>query len=328
VKVLIFRSAAFGDCLVTTPVLRYLRSQGHELYVVTSERGMQVFKNNPNIHKLIKHDEGVKIENLADHIEWLQRKNHCERVIDFSESIEVALSQHPRGPDYKLPKYERIARFNRNFYEYSFEHCQESWDGVSIKPELFFDESELKEARKHLKDDHFNVLVGLSGSGNNKCYPRIMDLCNQISQDYPKVHIITVGDLKCQILEDSIEGNVTKLSGNIPMRTSMALTGLVDLVISPDTGLLHASGCYPTPKIGLLGHNTIECITKHFENDYSLEADPKLAPCAPCMFLIYNMKLQCPLNPITNSSICMSDGLPQETVYKRFTEVYTKYAGF
>jgi len=321
-KILIFRSAAFGDCLVITPVLRYLKFQGHELYVVTSKRGMEVFKNNPHIHKLIQHDENIKVEHLAEHIGWLQRKNHCERVIDFSESIEVALSQHPRGPNYKLPKQERIARFNRNFYEYSFEHIGEDWKGVNLTPELFFSEHELDDARRHLKSGSFNILVGLAGSGSNKCYPWMMDLCNQISKDYPDVHIITVGDVKCQILEDAMEGNITKLSGNIPMRQSMALTKLVDLVIAPDTGIAHATGAHGTTLICLLGHNTRECITKHFLNDYSIEADLVLAPCAPCLFLIYDMKLQCPLNPVTNSSICMADGIPMDKVYTRFKEVY------
>lgn len=323
-RILVFRSGAFGDVLCTTPVIRHLFSQGHKIVYVTSERGMQVLKNNPHIEKLLKHDEAVKTELLEEHVEWLKRKNHCDRIINFSESIEVALSQHPRGADYKLTKPERIARFNRNFYEYSFEHAGEKWDGVDLKPELFFDKSELDEASKHLKPGQFNVLIGLSGSGTNKAWPWIMDLCNQISKDYQDVHFITVGDVKCQLLEDSMEGNMTKLSGNIPMRISMALTSIVDLVISPDTGLLHASGCYSTPKIGLLGHNTIECITKYFDNDYSIEADRKLAPCSPCLFLIYNMKLQCPLNPTTQSSICMADGIQPETVYKRFTEVYAK----
>ena len=152
-----------------------------------------------------------------------------------------------------------------------------------------------------------------------------MDVCNQIGKDYPNVHVITVGDLKCEILED-IETpdltNVTKLSGKIPMRTSMALTGLVDLVISPDTGIIHASGCYDTPKIGIFGHTTIEMISKHFTNDYSLEADTDLAPCSPCSLLIYDMRQQCPLNFDTHSSICLADGQPPQRVYNRFKEVY------
>ncbi len=327
-KILIFRTGAYGDSVVVTPLVRYLHSKGHQIFYCAGDRGEEVLKNNPHIEKLIPHDDKVKNELLGEHIAWLARKYHCERIIDLNESIEVALSQHPRSADYKLPKKERIARFNRNFYEYCFEHANESWDStVNFKPELFFDDSEIIEANKYLKPDCFNLLIGLSGSGNNKAYPWMMDLCNNIGKTHPNVHIITVGDLKCQILED-IETpdltNVTKLSGKIPMRISMALTSLVDLVISPDTGLLHASGCYPTPKIGLLGHNTKECITKHFQNDYSIESDEKLAPCSPCLYMIYDMKQQCPLNPITQSSICMADGIPLQTVYNKFLEVYDK----
>ena len=282
-----------------------------------------MLKNNPHVFKILPHDKTVKNELLGEHMEYLMRKHHCERLIDLNESIECAISQHPRSPNYKLPKKERLARFNRNFYEYCFEFAGEKWDGVDLKPELFFDKSELDEARKHLKDGCFNLLIGLSGSGNNKAYPWMMDLCNNIQKTHQNVHIITVGDIKCQLLEDAIDDvNITKLSGNIPMRTSMALTSMVDLVISPDTGLLHASGCYDTPKIALLGHNTHEHISKHFSHVYPIEADEKLAPCAPCSLMIYNMKSQCPLSPITGGSVCMADGIPLQVVYDRFLEVY------
>lgn len=324
-KILVFRCGAFGDMLVTVPLIRHLHNQGHQIVYVTTDRGNQVLKNNPYVTKIVQNDETVKNELLGEHMQWLMRKHHCERLIDLNESIECAISQHPRSPNYKWPKKERLARFNRNFYEYCFEHAKEPWDDkVDFKPELFFDKKEMEQARGYLKPG-FNLLVGLSGSGNNKAWPYTMDLCNNIGATHPDVHIITVGDMKCKILED-IETpdlkNVTYLSGEIPMRISMALTSMVQLVISPDTGLLHASGCYDTPKIGLLGHTTKEHISKHFSQDYSIEADERLAPCSPCSFMVYNPKLQCPLDAKFNTSICMSDGIQLQTVYDRFLEVY------
>lgn len=297
-----------------------------------------MLKGNPHIAKLIQHREETPIDKLSDEIERLRKKFGCEKVIDFSESIEVALSQHPRSPNYKLTKPERLARFNRNFYEYSFEHAGYPHQGVCgwatpnpdhnkiFRPELFFEKSEIDEARKYLKPG-FNILMGMSGSGNNKAWPYSEALAIRICQDYPDVHIITVGDLKCKIIEPVIEGRVTNLSGEIPMRISMALTGLVDLVIAPDTGIIHAAGCYDTPKICLLGHNTIECITKHFTNDYSIEADSTAAPCSPCLFLVYNIKLQCPIDDSphdqsTGAVWCMAYGIPMEQVYERFKQVY------
>ena len=295
---------------------------------MASERGEQVLRNNPHVFQILKNDETVKNELLGDHMQYLMRKYKCERLIDLNESIECALSQHPRSANYKLPKKERLAKYNRNFYEYCFEHAKEPWDkNTDFKPELFFDDSELEEARGYLKPG-FNILVGLSGSGTNKAWPYIIDLCNNIGKTHPDIHIITVGDVRCEILED-IETpdltNITYLSGKISMRISMALTGLVNLVIAPDTGIIHASGCYDTPKICLLGHTTKEMITKYFTNDYSIEADEKLAPCSPCSFMIYNPKLQCPLDANFNTSVCMSDGIPLQIVYDRVMEVYARF---
>lgn len=324
-RYLIFRLGAFGDVVITTPIIRHLHAQGHEIVYVANERGVKVLENNPRIKLLIEQKtDSIANHLLADHIQWLKKKHKCDEVIDFSESIEVSLSQHPRGPNYKLPKYERYARYNINFYEYAFKHAGLTpSDSETYIPELYFTESEISKCRSYLKDGH-NILLGLSGSGNNKTWPYSQDLCNELVSRHPNIHIITVGDYKCKLLEPEKSPQVTPLSGEISMRESMCLTSLVDLVISPDTGLLHASGCYKTPKIGLLGHNTRECITKHFMNDYSIEADSKKAECSPCFFLVYDMKLQCPLNPITQGSVCMSDGITLDMVLTKFEELYAK----
>lgn len=331
-RILIFRSGAFGDSIVITPVIRYLHSQGHELYVQTSKRGMEVFKNNPHIARLIQHKEDTPIDQLSDNIEEVRRKMKCDKVLDFSESIEVALSQHPGSPNYKLSKPERLARFNRNFYEYSFEHAGEQWKTQSewgityekLLPELFFDESEIRSAKTDLRDG-FNILVGMSGSGSNKAWPWMEDFCLKVVNKNSDVYIITVGDDRCRLIEPKHK-RIKNLSGSVSMRHSMALTSVVDLVIAPDTGIIHASGCYDTPKICLLGHTTREMITKHFKNDYSIEADPELAPCSPCSYLIYDKNIQCPTDEeAAGASLCMSKGISPDRVYERFQEVYAKH---
>ena len=128
----------------------------------------------------------------------------------------------------------------------------------------------------------------------------------------------------CKLIESHAD-RITNLSGDIDIRISMAMTKFADLVISPDTGVLHASGCYDTPKIGLLGHTTIENITKHFINDYSVESDPALAECSPCFRLIYDMHLQCPVHTITGSAYCMGVGIVPEKIFEKVKKVYDAY---
>lgn len=205
------------------------------------------------------------------------------------------------------------------------------FDSMLYNPELFFDKLELYDVRDKgrcesadfVDEFKFNILLGMSGSGGNKAWPWMETLALQICEKYPDVHIITVGDEKCRLIEPELEGRITNLSGKIPMRMSMELTGLVQLVIAPDTGIIHAAGCYDTPKICLLGHNTIETITKHFTNDYSVEADPELAPCAPCLSLIYNKDQQCPtVAECGGSVLCMAKGISLQRVMEQFEKVY------
>lgn len=322
-RILIVRLGAYGDVLITTPLIRKLHSDGNDILYLTSERGMEILKGNPYIKKLILHPkDSIPIEKLGDHIKGIAKKNQCDRTIDLCESVEVALSLHPRSPDYNLPKAERRAKYEINFYDYCFKFAGESQPQTML-PELYFDDKELREAHSYIKPG-FNLLVGMSGSGTNKTYPWTEPLCGSIKESFgDKVHIISVGDERCQMIEPLGPG-ITNLSGKISMRVSMALTSLVQCVISPDTGLLHASGCFNTPKIGLLGHNTREVITKHFINDYSLESDPELAECSPCFRLIYNMKLQCPIHLVTGGAYCMSAGIKPELVFDKFKEVYAR----
>ena len=70
------------------------------------------------------------------------------------------------------------------------------------------------------------------------------------------------------------------------------------------------------------------------QNDYSIEADPRLAECAPCHRIIYDKWMQCPVDEgpscandgpdtpcgRTHAVMCMSRGLPVERVYDRVRE--------
>ena len=81
-RILVFRLGAFGDVIITTPVIRELHRLGHEIVYVANERGVQVLKNNPHIKTLIEQKtDSVANHLLSDHIEWLRKKNKNEREV-------------------------------------------------------------------------------------------------------------------------------------------------------------------------------------------------------------------------------------------------------
>ena len=316
-KVLIVRYGAYGDNLIITPVLKRLKELGYRVVLNTNKRGREVFLNNPNIDEYIDHDEDMPIDDLPKH--WDKMKEMCgpeDKFINFSESIECNVAFHPVQPQYNYTKKERFDLANKNYYDET-----EKWaglEGCQKLPELYFIPSEIEETKKYIRPGAYNILWQLSGSGKQKVYPWSDYVIGELLKNFNNLHIITTGDEKCQLLESVEDPQITNLSGRIPVRIAMCLTQFVDLVISPDTGVLHASGCYPTPKIGILGHTTRTNVTKYFINDYSVEAE---CACAPCMRLIYDFDIQCPIEVVTHAAWCMAEGILPERLYDRIKSV-------
>lgn len=317
-RYLVVRLGAYGDNLIVSPLLSHLKKVGHEVYVLTSEQGQEIFKHNPNIDKLIQHKrDSIPNSELGKYFESVKQAYECDKLLDLCESIEMKLALHPLDPKYNWTKQERKVLCNKNYYDFTFE--QAGFPGIKgARPEIYFSEEEEHNYipfREQLIG-YYVIIWGLSGSGLNKSYPYAPYVINSILSKYPKVKFITVGDEACEILECGMPNHsrIVKKSGKWSFRESALAVKHADLVIAPDTGLLHIAGCFSAAKIGLLNHSTIENITKYFENDNSIEAD---CDCAPCFRLIYNSVVQCPKGPVTKACLCMSDGIKPKKLLER-----------
>jgi len=313
---LVIRYGAYGDHIILSPVMRWLKESGYRVIFNTNKRGREVFENNPNVDEYIDHDETMPVDKLSDHWEDLKKRVTPDKFINFCESLECSVALHPIQPQYNYTKPERVALCNVNYYDATMK-----WAGIEGRmriPEIYFTDKEVNEAKSFLREDKFNIVWQLSGSGGQKVYPWSDYVMGEVLKNYDGARFLTTGEEKCQILESVQDPEIINLSGRIPFRVAMALTKVADLVVAPDTGILHASGAFSTPKIGLLGHTTREKITKYFINDYSLEAE---CDCAPCMRLIYDHKLQCPIEVVTCAAWCMAEGLPPRRVYERVAGV-------
>lgn len=329
-RILLVRYGAWGDSIIITPLIRAIKKAGHELYMHTSEMGMQVLAGNPNIDKFIPYKtSSVPDHKLKSHWEDLAKKEGCDLMVNMCESIERALSFHPIDPMYSWTKSERAKIGDKNFYEYAFEHAKKQ--GLDVEPdgfhgELFFTDKEHDEM-KCLFDQFlgkFVILWGLSGSGLNKAYPWVDNVIADVLRANKEVVFITTGDELCQALEQGEDERVIRKSGRWTVRQSSLACKYADLVVAPDTGLIHASGCFDTPKIGLIGSNSLNNITKHFVNDHSIQADSDIVPCAPCYRLIYQASMQCPIEEHTYLPRCMAVGIEPKKVLDEIERAISK----
>lgn len=307
--------------IIISPLIKRLKELGYEVILNTSIRGKELYENNKYVDRIIYHEpDSVKNEDLHEHWEKLKKEIKPDYYVNLCESIEVNLAIHPRDKErYNLDKHERIKECNRNYYEETFRLA--NIEPTDYRPHIQFSKTQTKKAKSLLQPNKFNILVALMGSGHNKFYPWLVPIINHF-KDNKDFHFITVGDGRARDIEDALEGNVSKMAFEFPMMISLALTKYTDLVIAPDTGVLHAAGCYSTPKIGLLGHTTKENITKHFVNDYSIEAE---VFCAPCMRLIYDYTEQCPIDPATGAAMCMGSGIHPQMVIDNINQVYSNW---
>ena len=316
-RVMITRLGAYGDMIIMSPLVQHLKDEGWYILLQTSERGIEVYNNDKRIDEIVVYkSDSVGLDVLLDHLDDVAKKHKVDRHINLTGSLEHLLAIPPVDPLYAYPKFERKAICDKNYYEEMGKFA-----GVelsSFNPSIAYTKTEEEQCQSYLKKDHFNIMWAMAGSGTNKVYPWTEYVIGEILNTYKNVHIITVGEERCQNIESHDQNYITNLSGKIPMKISMCLTGKVDLLISPDTGVLHASGEFTTPKIGLLGHTTIENISKHFINDYSIEAD---CACAPCFHLIYDYQVQCPIEPLSKASWCMAEGLDPMRVFKQIEKV-------
>lgn len=340
-RILIARLGAFGDTLITTPLCRYLKQQGHEIVYLTSESGMQILENNPHIEKLILHKrDSIASNKLGEYFKAVADANECDKVIDLCESIEINLALSPSMPQSKWPKYERMALCNKNYYEETMLIAERmlvnaphmnimGMNLASLIPEMFFTEAEEKLIMDDIRTPYMGkkkILWGLSGSSRQKTWPPEHML--KVVEAFPNYIHITVGDDACRLLEwpfthPSVKykfPNFIPRAGKYTMRESIIACKYVDLVIAPDTGLLHGSGCFDTPKIGLFTNTTIENVAKHFKNNFSIEA--KNVACAPCFNLIYKADAQSNIVDSDGSTFCMKIGIEPNRVISRIKEVF------
>jgi len=323
-RYLICRIAAIGDCIQITPLFRYLKEQGHEVYVLTSEWGVDIFKYNPFIDKLMLYvHDTVPAEELGGYFNKIGKENNCDKVINLCECIEVKYLFHAADPVYNYSKQERFLRGNKNHYDAVFEAA--GFPEVTGKrPEMYFDEKEEEESARfrHGFLGKFVILWCLSGSARHKAYPYTRIVMEQLLLKHNDFIIITVGDNHCKVFEDGLEHErCIHKSGKWTIRETAIACKYASLVIAPETGVLHFSGCFDTPKMGFLTHTNRECLSKYFKNDYSLEAK---VDCAPCFRLIDDADVQCPVETLSRAPWCVAFGFPPSQVIKKIEKVYSQ----
>jgi len=317
-EVLVIRYGALGDMLWITPALAELKKDGYYVVMATTEYGAQVLKENPNVDEflIIAQAKEIPYRELDDY--WQDIANGFEKVVNFTKSIEGSLIKVEGSDEYTWSHEKRHAECNINYQDRTMELAGYPKSKGKL-PEMYFTPIEKMFGNNFRKyyDDKFIVLWGLAGSAYHKAYPWSEYVAREFLTKHDDAIIITVGEELCRVLEWSNAHTINK-SGMWTIRQSFLMTKYVDLVVGPDTGLLNAASCYPTPKIIFMSAGSIENLTKYWQNCTSLWAAN--CECYPCHKLIYSNS--CPKGTIQGIAPKCMEHIKPDAVLEAMEKYY------
>lgn len=280
---LVVRFGGIGDMIMASSILPQLKAKGYHVTMMTTPRGEDVVKHDPNIDAfLIQDTDQVPNTWLCEHFHvWAKKFN---RFVNLCESVEGNLLPLPGSSRFGWPDAMRQKYLNVNYLEFTHELA-----GLDFKPAPRFFATEAERERvanfRRGLGDAYVVMWCLAGSSAHKTYPHTDQAVATLMLKHPNIRVIFVGDDACRILEGQWEGEdrVARLSGKIGVRETLALACHgVDCVVGPETGVLNAVSHLKLPKVVMLSHSSVKNLTKHWVNTVSLSAGPLEAPCFPC----------------------------------------------
>lgn len=329
------RFGGVGDNLVAASVCAPLKRQGYMVEMITSPNNHVLFNNNPYIDKLsVKTVErDLPQGDLMAWQKWFaSRANEYDVFAHLSHSMEGRHAVFPSMTSFWWPE-----DYRRELCAGSYLETAHRIAGVPFEfGPLFWptdDEYERAYRDKEKLGGRFIIWI-ISGSRIDKVYPYCAMAVTRILKEL-KIPVLLMGagekernmalaiqnhveiqnsGLQGLHLALSVEGSETGGNYNWPLRRSLTMALVSDLVISPDTGPAWAVAFEKIPKVMMVSHASVENITKHWINTNTLHADPNRCPCWPCHRL-HNDPSTCVSNKEDNGAKCISD-ISIETVFE------------
>ncbi len=316
-KFLIIRFSSIGDIVLTSPVVRCLKTQFPEVEVhfLTKKRNADLLQANPYIDQIQLLDDS-----LSDTIQRLKTEKY-DYVIDLHNnlrSLRVKLGLKARSYSFNKLNFRKIllTRFNINTMPegHIVDRNMETLrsfnivnDGKGLNhfiPEE--DEFPLMELPEPFKNGY--VALVLAGTYFTKRMP-VAKYRKLISEsNIPFVLLGGKGERASAagILEWNT-GNVVDFTGKLRINQSASLVKNARLVIANDTGLMHIAAAFHKTILSVWGNTTPELgMYPYLPGEGSEILEVKGLPCRPCSKLGYH---ECPKKHFS----CMND-IPEERI--------------
>ncbi len=303
-KILVIRFSSIGDIVLTTPIIRVLKTQTNcQLHVLTKEKYRMLFATSPyvdQIHTFHKKLNEV-IPNLRDkNFDYVVDLHKNLRSYQVKRALKVPSSSFPKAnPEKWLMVNLKINRLPK---EHIVERYFQAVQSLGVKNDgkgldYFIPEKDFVDLNDYplLKKKPFIAFV-LGGQYYTKLFPvqKAVAVIDRLQQPV----VLLGGKEDCekaeQIKELCLHDGILNACGQINLHQSSSLIRQSALVITNDTGLMHIAAAFKKPVISIWGNTIPEFGMYPYEPDEDqkvVKAQVKDLKCRPCSKIGYK---KCP----------------------------------
>lgn len=310
-KFLIIRFSSIGDIVLTSPVVRCLKTQypGAEVHFLTKKRNADLLQANPYIDKIQLYDGSIS--NLISDL----KAEKYDYIIDLHNnlrSLAVKFSLNAQSYSFNKLNFRKLlfTRFGINTMpdKHIVDRAMETLRSFNIENDgkgldYFIpdgDEFLQEELPENFRSGY--IALVLAGTYTTKKIP-VAKYRNLISGS--NVPFVLLGGKSERILASEIldwnTGNVVDFTGQLRINQSASLVKNARLVISNDTGLMHIAAAFRKKILSVWGNTSPEFgMYPYLPGKGSEMIEVKGLACRPCSKLGYR---KCPKKHFR----CMND---------------------
>ena len=317
-RILIMRSGAIGDVLMTTPAIKAIRQKFPETKIdyLVGEYSKDILENNPEIDEILTFDDRIIYEKKLAKVLRLSKslkKNKYDLAIVFDKSWMWCVFAFLTRAKLRLGfnrKGEGFANnlnigFDGSMYEVDYNNKLAELLGIKETDRnmhIYISNKDKELAREIIrKNITKKKIIGIAPGGAknpgqvmDSKRPKIefyADICNALGKDS---NIIIFGSKKDSEAAESLKKlskiKVIDMTGKLKLKQSAALIGQCDLFITHDNGLMHIAAAMQSPLIAIFGPTQAERFAPKISNSTIIKAKQR---CNPCYDIYGNFAKDC-----------------------------------
>ena len=294
-KILVVRFSSIGDIVLTTPVVRMLKTQlNTEVHFLTKAPYVSLFKNNPYVDSVFQIDKSIN-EVISD----LKKENY-DYVIDLHSNLRTQILKLKLGvsaKSYNKLNWEKFLLTNFKTNILPDVHIVDRYlDTVKFlgitndnKGLDFFLSDADKVDLNEFPNDYVAIVIG--GQHATKILPtaKIISICKKLNK---AVLLIGGPDDKARGDEISKASGAINTCGNHSLLQSAFLIKNSAYVISHDTGMMHIAAAFKKKIYSVWGNTIPEFgMYPYLSDKNSKMIEVKDLNCRPCSKIGYD---KCP----------------------------------